>query len=469
MTKAQIGLIGLAVMGQNLARNIANNGFDILVYNRTTSVTEETIKKYWNEKLKWAYNLEEFVKWLERPRKIIIMVKAGKPVDLVIESLKKFLDKWDIIIDAGNSWYKDTIRRWEELEKEWINFIWTGVSGGEYGALTWPSIMPWWKKEVYNQVKNIFEAISAKDFDGGNCVSYIWENGAGHYVKMVHNGIEYAIMQIMAEAYEGLKRFYNLSALQIAEIFEEYNKWRLDSYLFDISIDILKQKDEFNNWYLIDFILDKAWNKWTGKWTSMDALDRWIAIPSIAEAVFSRYISAIKEKRILLSKKYKKRIEKIDISLDEYKKQLETSLYLGIISSYAQWLDLIQQTAIQQNWKIDMWEICRIWEWWCIIRSKLLKTLSAFYKKNWNNIHMFEMDEIATIFNKEYENYRNFVWMITSKWLSTPTMFTALSYFDMMTNEVNSANFIQWQRDYFWAHTYERTDRNWIFHTDWEF
>lgn len=463
-----IWLVWLAVMGANLARNIANKWFKILTYNRTPSKTQEFIEQYWNENLWWAMNIKEFVTWLETPRKIILMVKAWDAVDEIIEQILPYLEKDDILIDWWNSYYKDTVKRWKYLNSKWIKFIWTWVSGGEEWALHWPSIMPGWDHWDWLLLKPILEKICAKDFDGWPCVAYIWENWAWHYVKMVHNGIEYAIMQMMAEGYDSLRLIYGLSAWQIWEIFKKYNDWKLNSYLFEISIAVLSQKDDINQWkYLVDFILDKAWNKWTWKWTAMDALDRWVAVPSITEAVYARYISAQKDLRVDISKKYTPASYEKIMPLDEYIKLLEDGLYLWMLSAYAQWYDLISNTAKQENWTINLAHISRIWEWGCIIRAKILKILHNAFEKAWNKIHLFQIPSMVEIFEKDIENYKLLVSIFSKLWVSSLALSSGLSYFISMKSEKVSANFLQWQRDYFWAHTYERTDKEGIFHTNW--
>jgi len=271
MKKANIGLIGLAVMWANLARNISNNWYKTVVYNRSSDKTKEFVKNFWNENLTWSYNLKEFVETLETPRKIIMMVKAWDPVDQLIKQLLEFVEKWDILIDCWNSFYKDSVRRYDYLQEKWINFVWCWVSGGEEWALNWPSIMPGGNDYSWMQLKNIFESISAEDFSWGKCVTYIWKSGAGHFVKTVHNGIEYAVMEMIAEAYDSFRKIYKLDAKEISDIFEKYNSWKLNSYLFEITYKVLRQKDDINNSeYLIDKILDKAGAKWTWKWTTIE-------------------------------------------------------------------------------------------------------------------------------------------------------------------------------------------------------
>lgn len=364
MKKAQIGLIGLAVMGANLARNIASKDFDIIVYNRTKEKTAEFIKQYGNAHLSGEMqDLSNFVASIERPRKIIIMVQAGKPVDAVIEELLPYLDADDCIIDCGNSYYRDTIRREAYLAPKSIHFVGCGVSGGEEGALHGPSIMPGGSKENYVRLRPILEAIAARDFNGQACVTHIGTGASGHFVKMVHNGIEYAVMQIMAESYDALRKLYGLSAPGIADIFEDYSKGKLGSYLFDISLKVLRKEDEFKKGEsLVDYILDRAGQKGTGKWTAIDALERNVCVPTIAEAVFARNISANKKLRTELSTVFEEFHGKNLPPLNKFLPLLKNGLYASILSAYAQGYDLISQASREEGWDVNLAEVSRIWE-----------------------------------------------------------------------------------------------------------
>ncbi len=470
MEKARIGLIGLAVMGANLARNIANNNFDIVVYNRTTETMKEFIAEHGNEHLAGEENLEDFVAKLERPRRIIMMVKAGDPVDMVIEQLTPLLEKGDMIIDCGNSNYKDTQRRFNSLEEKGLIFVGCGVSGGEEGALKGPAIMPGGTQASWDALKEILEAIAAKDFSGKPCVTFVGENGAGHYVKMVHNGIEYGVMQMMAEAYEVLHSVYKLTPPQIAEIFKKYNDGKLQSYLFEISVAVLSEKDEFNkDGYLIDYILDKAAQKGTGKWTAIDALDRGISLPTITESVFARLNSSYKDKRVEISKLYPKENTKPDLPLEEFTQVLEDALYAGMLSSYAQGYHLIQAAAAEEGWKIDLAEVSRIWEGGCIIRAKILNTLHETFSKANANMHLFEIPEMQKDLQESVPYLRVLVGFCSEYGVPIPSLAGSLAYFESMTSEHLPANFLQGLRDYFGAHTYNRTDREGTFHTDWDF
>lgn len=467
MEKSKIGLIGLGVMGNNLARNIADKKFHISVYNRTTEVTEEFINEHGNEFLHQSKTLEEFIGQLELPRKIIILVKAGKAVDAVIDKLTPFLAKGDIIIDCGNSNFHDTKRRFVALQKQGFNFIGCGVSGGEEGALNGPSLMPGGTKESWNKIKNIFEQVAARDFSGNACVSYVGDNAAGHYVKMAHNGIEYGVMQIMAEGYDLLMNIYKLDPPKLSKIFKKYNNGKLKSYLFEISVEVLARKDEFSDGYLIDHILDKAVQKGTGKWTAIDALEQGEAIPTISEAVFARFISGHKDLRNNLSNIYSKEEIQVDIDIDTFVSMLEDALYAAMLSVYAQGYHLIQEAAKEHEWDINISEISRIWEGGCIIRADILNVLHKAFQKAKKGTHLFEIPGLAENLQKSIPSLRKIISIGIQNGTPISGLSTALSYFDAITSKNLPANFIQGLRDYFGAHTYERTDKNGTFHTNW--
>jgi 6-phosphogluconate dehydrogenase len=468
MPKADIGLIGLAVMGANIARNISGKGFKTVVYNRSTDKMTKYIEEYGNEKLTGEETLESFVAAIEVPRKIIILVKAGDPVDAVINQLTPLLSEGDMIIDCGNSNYHDTIRRDEEIKSKGLRFVGCGVSGGEEGALNGPSMMPGGSTESWDYLRSIWEAIAAKDFDGGPCVTHIGEGGAGHYVKMVHNGIEYAVMQMIAEAYDLLKRLYKLSPDEIADIFAQYNKGRLESFLFEIAEPVLRRKDEESGEYLIDVILDKAGQKGTGKWTAIDALDRGVGLSSISEAVFARVNSSFKDQRIALSPSFPKPEKSLIIDKDTFIAELEETLYAGMLSAYTQGLELIKLTAAENNWQVNLSEISRIWEGGCIIRAKILKFLTDTYKASGKgNPHLFELKEIQDAINSALPAWRRIVCESINSGIPSPCLTSALQYVDTSTSEHLPANMIQGLRDYFGAHTYERTDKKGSFHTEW--
>jgi len=469
MSKSNIWLIWLAVMWENLARNIASKWFKISVYNRTQEKTKAFIEKKYSENLVWTYSIKEFVSSLESPKKIMIMVKAWNPVDEMIKSLVPFLKEWDIIIDTWNSFYTDTKRRYEELKKDWINFIWCWVSGWEEWALKGPSIMPWGNFEVYKQVEKILTSIAANDFNDWKCVSYIWNNWAGHYVKMVHNGIEYAIMQMIAEWYDILRKVYRLSAPEIAKIFEKYNSWKLNSYLFEISSKVLYKQDEFDQKkYLVDLILDKAWSKWTGLWTSIEGLEKWLGIWTIIEATQSRVISSNKEIREKLGSLYNLNDHKVDVNVKNFAKFLESTLLAWMLLAYTQGLSLIKETSKVEKWDINLAEVTRIWQWGCIIRAKILEFLTMTFAKNNNFDNILELIEIKQEILNCLQDYKTVLNISTTNNVPTPSLSSWINYFYSITSQNSSANFIQWLRDYFWAHTYERVDKEWIFHTNWE-
>ena len=466
MEKSAIGLIGLGVMGSSLSRNIANNKFKISVYNRTKEVTDKFIEEHGNKFIEGAGTLEEFVEQLESPRKIIIMVKAGAPADAVIGQLKPLLKEGDVVVDCGNENYHNTQRRFEDLGKDGIHFVGCGVSGGEEGALNGPSMMPGGTIEAWEGLKNIFEKISARDFDGGSCVTYIGDNGAGHYVKMVHNGIEYAIMQMMAEAYDLLKNIYNLEAAQLSEIFKKFNSGKLQSYLFEISIPVLSKEEDGK--YIVDLILDKAAQKGTGKWTAIDALERGVAVPTITEAVFARFLSNKKEFRKQLSDKYKKDEFTSEMDLDKFVEVLEDALFAGMLSAYAQGFELIKKAADEEEWKVDFGEIARIWEGGCIIRANILNVIHRSFEKAGKDLHLFEVPQLAAELTKTIPKLKEVIDIASKTSLPVSGLYTALSYFISLTREQLPANFIQGLRDYFGAHTYERIDKEGTFHTEWE-
>ena len=466
-TKAQIGLIGLAVMGVNFARNLASKKISTVVYNRTTEKMEALIKEHGSEYLFGEADLENFINSIEKPRKIILLIKAGPAVDALIKSLTPLLDKGDTIIDFGNSNYHDTKRRFEALEKDGLNFFGCGISGGEEGALHGPSLMPGGTESIWDSLRPILEPVAAKDFQGSPCVTYVGHGPAGHYVKMVHNGIEYGIMQIIAEAYEVLRSVYSLEAPQIADIFNKLNQGKLNSYLVEIAAKIFAQKDEFQVEYTIDYILDKAGQKGTGAWTSLDALERGVAVPTIAEAVFARVISSDKLLRKELNEVYKVASNKPEIKLEEFVGMLESGLYAANIIIYSQGLDLITKTNAEENWSINLAEITRIWQGGCIIRAKLLDLIHREYKLMQEE-HMLLLPEIIEELKENIDNLRKLTVYLAHNSIPSHCLSSTLSYFDGITRDKGSANVIQGLRDYFGAHTYERIDKEGSFHTQWQ-
>ena len=466
MSKQQIGVIGMAVMGRNLALNIESRGFSVSIYNRSRDKTEEVIAEHSDKRLVPYYSIEDFVNSLEKPRRILIMVQAGKGTDAVIDELRPLLDKGDIIIDGGNAYFEDTIRRNKMLSDEGFNFIGTGVSGGEEGALKGPSIMPGGQKEAYELVAPILEKIAAKA-DGEPCVAYIGPDGAGHYVKMAHNGIEYGDMQLIAESYSVLKHVGGLTNDELSDVFSNWNKGELDSYLTEITADIFKYKDE-NGDYLVDKILDAAGNKGTGKWTSQSALDLGEPLSLITESVFARYISAIKDQRVVASKVLKgPSKEAFTGDKQALIEKVRKALYMGKIISYAQGFAQLKAASEHYNWQLNYGEIAKIFRAGCIIRAQFLQKITDAYSEN-NSIDNLLL---APYFSKTVEAYqqslRDVICLAVSQGIAVPTLSAAIAYYDSYRSAVLPANLIQAQRDYFGAHTYKRIDKEGVFHTDW--
>ena len=467
MSKQQIGVIGLAVMGKNLAFNIESRGYSISVYNRSGSKTDEMMKEADGKNILPAYTLEEFVESLEKPRKILLMVKAGTPTDATIEQLKPLLEKGDIVIDGGNTFYKDTQRRNEELSELGIHFIGTGVSGGEEGALTGPSIMPGGQKEAYELVAPILKDISAK-VDGDPCCTYIGPNGAGHYVKMVHNGIEYGDMQLISESYFLLKNLLGLSAEEFHEVFTEWNKGELDSYLIEITADIFKKYDEETGKPMVDVILDKAGQKGTGKWTSQSALDLGVPLPIITESVFARFISAIKDERVEASKVLSgPNAETFTGDKKALIESIRKALYMSKICSYAQGFAQMKAASEEYNWDLQYGDIAMIFRGGCIIRAQFLQKIKDAYDRD-ANLNNLLLDPYFKGIVEGYQGaLREVVSLAVMNGIPVPCLSSALAYYDSYRTETLPANLIQAQRDYFGAHTYQRIDKEGTFHTEW--
>jgi 6-phosphogluconate dehydrogenase len=463
--KNDIAVIGMAVMGQNLALNMESKGLKVSVYNRTSEKTKRFVEeRAKNKNIQGTYSLEELVNSLKTPRKIILMVKAGKPVDDVIEELLPYLNKEDIIIDGGNSYYKDTDRRYEELHKKGIKFLGTGISGGEYGALHGPSIMPGGDKSAYEEVKNILEATAAQTEDGP-CVTYLGPKSSGHYVKMVHNGIEYAIMELIAETYDIMRKVFKMTPQDMSKVFKEWNEDH-KSYLMEITYKILEWKDEETGQPIVDVILDSAKQKGTGKWSVQDALDLNISIPTINAAVNARTLSSIKDERMRIGEIYETPTE---MNLDEsFINSLKDALYISTIIAYAEGMKLLQVASKEYGYNLDLSEVARIWEDGCIIRSAFLKPIQRAFKKDPNLVNLIISDEFKSDFKKKIPNLREVVSQIKKAGIPIPSLSSALDYFDGLSSKELPANLIQAQRDYFGAHTYERRDKEGIFHTEWQ-
>ncbi|PWS24284.1 phosphogluconate dehydrogenase (NADP(+)-dependent, decarboxylating) [Enterococcus faecium] len=469
MSKQQIGVVGMAVMGKNLALNIESRGYSVALFNRTGAKTTAVVEEHPDKNFKATYTIEEFVESIEKPRRILLMVKAGPATDATIQELLPHLDKGDILIDGGNTFFKDTMRRNEELANSGINFIGTGVSGGEEGALRGPSIMPGGQKEAYALVAPILEQISAKAEDGAPCVTYIGPNGAGHYVKMVHNGIEYGDMQLIAESYDLMKNILNLSVEEMADIFKEWNQGELDSYLIEITADILTRKDdEGTGKPVVDVILDAAGNKGTGKWTSQSALDLGVPLPLITESVFARYISAYKEERVQASK-ILSRTNDFEFTGDkkELVEKIREALYFSKIMSYAQGFAQLRVASKEFDWDLPFGEIAKIWRAGCIIRARFLQKITDAYDKNPEIENLLLDDYFVEITKKYQQSVRDVVALAVQAGVPVPTFSSAIAYFDSYRAERLPANIIQAQRDYFGAHTYERVDKEGIFHYSW--
>lgn len=469
MNKQQIGVVGMAVMGKNLALNIESRGYSVSIYNRTTAKSTAVIEENPGKKLVLTETIEEFVDSLETPRRIVLMVQAGKGTDLVIQSLLPHLDKGDVLIDGGNTFFKDTIRRSEELAESGINFIGTGVSGGEEGALKGPAIMPGGQKEAYDLVAPILEQIAAKaPSDGEPCVAYIGPNGAGHYVKMVHNGIEYGDMQLIAESYHLLREVVGLSVEEIAEVFREWNQGELDSFLIEITADALTKKDPETGKPMVEIILDRAGNKGTGKWTSQSALDLGVPLPLITESVFARYISALKSERVEASKVLPKPAAySFDGDKKELVEKIRQALYFSKIMSYAQGFAQMRTASEEYDWNLQYGEIAKIFRAGCIIRARFLQEITNAYDRN-PELKNLVLDEYFMDITKNYQDsVRDIIGIAVKSGVPIPTFSSAIAYYDSYRSADLPANIIQAQRDYFGAHTYERKDKEGTFHFDW--
>jgi 6-phosphogluconate dehydrogenase len=485
---SDIGLVGLAVMGQNLALNIADHGFQISVFNRTTEKTDKFVADNPNTPggVVGTETIQQFVASLAKPRKIIILVQAGKATDAVIDGLTPLLEKDDIVIDGGNSLWTDTIRREKAYADKGLRFIGSGVSGGEEGARFGPSLMPGGDYKAWLELKPVWEAIAAKvdaktgkPLEGATpghpvvggvpCTAYIGENGAGHYVKMVHNGIEYGDMQMICEAYALMKGLLGLKPAEMSEIFAEWNTGILDSYLIEITSIILKQKDPVTKKPFVDVVLDTAGQKGTGKWTAVNALDMGIAAPTIAEAVFARCISAIKEERVAASKILKGPSKKYKGSKKALLAAIHDALYCSKICSYAQGFQLMRAGAKEYSWKLNFGQIAQIWRGGCIIRAAFLQKITEAYTTNPDLANLLLDPYFNKTFKKAQENWRKVIALAAECGVPAPTFAASLAYYDGYRSARLPANLLQAQRDFFGSHTYERIDqpRGKFFHIDW--
>ena len=471
MTKRTFGVIGLAVMGENLALNVESRGFPIAVYNRTASKTKEFMEtRAVGKDVKAAYSLEEFVQILERPRKILVMVKAGPPVDAVIEQLKPLLEEGDMIIDGGNSLYEDTERRTRDLESTTkLGFVGMGVSGGEEGALHGPSLMPGGTEFAYRELEPILTKIAAQ-VDDGPCVTYVGPGGAGHYVKMVHNGIEYGDMQLIAEAYDVLKNGLGLSNQQLQETFTEWNRTdELNSYLIEITADIFKYVDPETGHHLVDLILDSAGQKGTGRWTVLSSLELGVPIPTIYAAVNARVMSAYKDERVAAAKELPGPGETYPGDADLFVDKVRDALYCSKMCSYAQGMALIAKASQEFNYNISLPESARIWKGGCIIRAGFLDKIRKAFAENPGLPNLLLAPEFKQSILDRQEAWREVLVLANKLGIPVPAFSSSLDYFDSYRRANLPQNLTQAQRDYFGAHTYERTDkpRGEFFHTEW--
>ena len=469
MDKADIGLIGLAVMGQNLVLNMADHGYHVAVFNRTTSKVDEFIDgPAKGKRITGTHSMEEFVASLEKPRRVMLMVKAGEVVDRFIESLIPLLEPGDVIIDGGNSYYPDSTRRTAWLREKGLRFIGTGISGGEEGARHGPSIMPGGDPEAWPLVRDIFQSIAAK-VDGEPCCQWVGQDGAGHFVKMVHNGIEYGDMQLICEAYALMQHALGMSYERMHEVFTEWNKGVLDSYLIEITADILAMKDEDGE-PLLDKILDTAGQKGTGKWTGINALDLGVPLTLIGEAVFARVLSSLKDERVRAAPILGPRpATSVSGSEADNIAALHDALYASKIISYAQGFMLMREAASEQGWDLNYGDIALMWRGGCIIRSAFLGNIKTAYDDN-PQLENLALDKFFTNALKSAESgWRKAAMLAVSNGIPAPAFVSALSYFDGYRSERLPANLLQAQRDYFGAHSYERVDRprGEFFHTDW--
>ncbi|HEY0100754.1 MAG TPA: NADP-dependent phosphogluconate dehydrogenase [Pyrinomonadaceae bacterium] len=467
---AKIGMIGLGVMGENLARNIERNGYSIAVWNREPKKVDEFVGRLEGHQVIGAHTPEEFVKSLERPRKAILLVKAGDPVDWTVNQIKPFLEEGDIVIDGGNSYFMDTERREQELKAEGFNFIGSGVSGGEKGALLGPSLMPGGDRAAYEQIRPIWEAIAAK-VDDGPCVTYIGPGGAGHFVKMVHNGIEYGDMQLIAEAYDMMRSILGMEATEMADVFDEWNRGDLESFLIEFTAQILRVKDPETGKPLVDLVLDKAGQKGTGKWTSDIALDLGIVTPTIDAAVDTRNLSSRKEERVEASKQIKGP-ERAAFTGDkrEMIQAIHDALYASKICSYAQGMNLIRAGSETYKWDIDLGECARIWKGGCIIRAQFLGKIKQAYQRRADLPNLLLDPDFNAFVEQAQPNWRRAVATAIQTGVAVPGMSASIGYFDTYRTANLPLNLTQAQRDFFGSHTYERTDKPGqpAVHTEWE-
>ncbi|GIO54021.1 phosphogluconate dehydrogenase (NADP(+)-dependent, decarboxylating) [Paenibacillus sp. SSG-1] len=467
MSKQQIGVAGLAVMGKNLALNMESKGFAVALYNRSPEKTKELLAEAEGKNFVGTFSIEEFVQSLETPRKIMMMVKAGGPTDALIEQLVPHLEEGDILIDGGNAFFPDTERRYRELQAKGIRFIGAGVSGGEEGALKGPAIMPGGQKDAYELVEPILTAISAK-VNGDPCSTYIGEGGSGHYVKMVHNGIEYGDMQLIGEAYHLLKDVLGLGTEELHDIFTEWNRGELDSYLIEITADIFSKKDPDTGKPMVDVILDAAGQKGTGKWTSQSSLDLGVPLSIVTESVFARFLSAMKEERVEASKILKgPHTAPYEGDEREFVEAVRKALYASKICSYAQGFAQLRAASEEFNWNLNFGSIAMIFRGGCIIRARFLENIKQAYDKNPELKNLLLDDYFGWVVTNYQDAWRNVVSVAMQRGIPVPAFASALAYYDSYRTDRLPANLLQAQRDYFGAHTFQRVDKEGTFHFQW--
>ncbi|MGC9312067.1 MAG: decarboxylating NADP(+)-dependent phosphogluconate dehydrogenase [Sediminispirochaetaceae bacterium] len=468
--KADIGLIGLAVMGQNLVLNMNDKGYSVAVFNRTVSKVDAFLENaaQGRKTIYGAHSVEEFIRMLKRPRKVMLMVKAGEVVDKFIEMLLPHLEEGDLIIDGGNSHFPDTIRRTAYLKEKGLLYIGTGVSGGEEGARHGPSMMPGGDPAAWPLVKNIFQDIAARTPEGEPCCDWVGSDGAGHYVKMVHNGIEYGDIQLICEAYNLMESGLGMSTDEMSRVFAEWNRGELDSYLIDITANILAFKDS-DGVAMVEKILDTAGQKGTGKWTAVNSLDMGIPVTLIGEAVYARFLSALKEERVAASRKLKGPAHSFSGDRVQFVEDIRKALLASKIVSYAQGFMLIREAAREFDWDLNYGGIALMWRAGCIIRSVFLGNIKAAFDRTPDLANLLLDDYFRKVVDEAQESWRRVVSEAVQMGIPVPAMSTALSFYDGYRSERLPANLLQAQRDYFGAHTYERTDRprGEFFHTNW--
>ncbi|KAG6497610.1 hypothetical protein ZIOFF_045514 [Zingiber officinale] len=471
MVLTRIGLAGLAVMGQNLALNIAEKGFPISVYNRTTSKVDETVERAKLEGNLPVYGFHEpeaFINSIQKPRVVIMLVKAGAPVDQTITTLSAHMEVGDCIIDGGNEWYENTERREKAMAELGLLYLGMGVSGGEEGARNGPSLMPGGSYEAYKNIEDILLKVAAQVPDSGPCVTYIGKGGSGNFVKMIHNGIEYGDMQLIAEAYDVLRSVGKLTNEELQQVFSEWNKGELLSFLIEITADIFGVKDDNGDGYLVDKVLDKTGMKGTGKWTVQQAAELSVAAPTIAASLDSRFLSELKEERVAAAKVFQSCVfEGEPVDKKKLIDDVRQALYASKICSYAQGMNLIRAKSIEKGWDLKLGELARIWKGGCIIRAIFLDRIKKAYDRNPELSSLLVDPEFAKEIQDRQSAWRRVVCLAINSGISTPGMSASLAYFDTYRRESVPANLVQAQRDYFGAHTYERIDIPGAFHTEW--